>query len=105
MVGFAGGGAERSGNLKCDGELYAIYLLQAEQRRGLGTLLFQRFVTELRSRGFGSMAVWVLARNPACRFYEALGGKLISEKTIERDGESFVEVAYGWPDLRELAGS
>jgi hypothetical protein len=48
------------------------------------------------------MAVWVLARNPSRKFYEALGGKVIAEKEIERDGESFVEVAYGWNDLRKF---
>ena len=26
VIGFASGGAERTGNLSCDGELYAIYL-------------------------------------------------------------------------------
>src|SRR5262249_1196757 len=37
VVGFASGGAERAGNLPCDGELHAIYLLQAMRGRGLGT--------------------------------------------------------------------
>src|SRR5438046_10243719 len=50
IVGFICGGAERTGQLGCDGELYAIYLLQSAQRQGLGTLLVQRFVGELRSR-------------------------------------------------------
>ena len=105
VVGFAAGGAERSGSLNCDGELYAIYLLQTEQRKGLGTLLVRRFVKELGSRGFGPMAVWVLARNPACRFYETLGGKRIGEKTVEFGGEPFSELPYGWADLSVLAGS
>jgi hypothetical protein len=48
------------------------------------------------------MAVWVLARNPSRRFYEALGGELITEQQIERGGESYVEVAYGWRDLSEF---
>jgi GNAT superfamily N-acetyltransferase len=77
------------------GELYAIYLLQNAQRRGLGTLL----VRELRARGFGSMAVWVLAANPFRKFYEALGGKVVDEQQIERGGQSFTESAYGWQDL------
>ena len=105
VVGFAAGGLERSGSLNCDGELYAIYLLHTEQRKGLGTLLVRRFAHELRSRGFGSMALWVLARNPACRFYEALGGTCIAEKTVEFGQEPFVELAYGWRDLSVLARS
>ena len=61
VVGFAAGGAERTGKLGCDGELYALYLLPEVQRQRLGTLLFYRLVFELRLRGFHSMAVWVLA--------------------------------------------
>jgi GNAT superfamily N-acetyltransferase len=102
IVGFISGGAERTGQLAHDGELYAIYLLQFAQRQGLGTLLVQRFVRELRGRGFGSMAVWVLASNPFKKFYEALGGKVIAEQQIERGGQSFIEIAYGWRDLNKF---
>src|SRR5256885_13185967 len=55
IVGFACGGVERTGKLTCDGELYAMYLLEGAQRRGLGTLLIRQFVRELRSIGFNSM--------------------------------------------------
>jgi GNAT superfamily N-acetyltransferase len=99
VVGFITGGAERTGRVGCEGELYAIYLLQFVQRRGLGRLLVQYFVRELRARGFGSMAVWVLAANPSRKFYEALGGQVVAEQQIERDGQSFTELAYGWQDL------
>jgi GNAT superfamily N-acetyltransferase len=102
VVGFASGGAERTGQLGCDGELHAIYLLPAVQRQGLGTLLVERFIHELRSRGFRSMAVWVLGANPYRKFYEALGGQFIAEKIIERGGEAFVEIAYGWDDLSKF---
>jgi GNAT superfamily N-acetyltransferase len=103
IVGFISGGAERTGRLGYEGELYAIYLLQLAQRQGLGTLLVQHFVRELRARGFGSMAVWVLAANPFRKFYEALGGKVVAEQQIERGGQSFTESAYGWPDLNTFS--
>jgi GNAT superfamily N-acetyltransferase len=99
IVGFISGGAERTGRLGYEGELYAIYLLQLAQRQGLGTLLVKHFVRELRARGFGSMAVWVLAANPFRKFYESLGGKVVAEQQIERGGQSFTESAYGWQDL------
>lgn len=102
VVGFVSGGAERSGKLGCDGELYAIYLFDRAQRQGLGTLLVQHLAREFRACGFGSMAVWVLAANPFRRFYEALGGEFIAEQQIERGGESFTESAYGWGDLNAL---
>ena len=99
VVGFICGGQERTGQLGCDGELHAIYLLESTQRRGLGTLLVRNFVRELRLMGFHSMAVWVLVSNPSRKFYEALGGTPIREQQIERGGETFVEIAYGWNDL------
>lgn len=102
VVGFLAGGEERTGRLGCDAELHAIYLLPAAQRRGLGTLLVRRFVAELGGLGLASMAVWVLARNPATKFYEALGGAVIDQQEMERGGESFVKIAYGWSDLSNI---
>ena len=37
VVGFICGGAERTGQLGCNGELHATYLLQIALRQGLGT--------------------------------------------------------------------
>ncbi len=99
VVAFVSGGKERTGQLGCGGELYAIYLRQEAQRKGLGTLLVRRFVQELDMRGFGSLAVWVLDLNPSKRFYEWLGGKVIGQQQIERGGQPFIEVAYGWQSL------
>ncbi len=99
VMGFASGGTERTGQLSCDGELYAIYLRPDAQRKGLGALLVRQFAHELVARGFGSMAVWVLALNPARRFYESLGGKVIGEQQIERGGQTFIQLAYGWQSL------
>ena len=102
VVGFVSGGKERTGQLGCDGELYAIYLLQEAQRKALGALLVRQFVHELDTRGFGSMAVWVLALNPSRRFYERLGAKVIGQQQIEQGGQPFIEVAYGWQSLNVL---
>jgi len=99
VVGFISGGKERTGQLGCDGELYAIYLLQEAQRRGLGAVLVRQLARDLKTRGFNSLAVWVLALNPARIFYERLGGKVIGQKDIELGGQTFLEVAYGWQSL------
>jgi ribosomal protein S18 acetylase RimI-like enzyme len=99
VVGFVSGGKERTGQLGCDGELCAIYLRPEAQRKGLGTLLVRQFVHELVTRGYGSMAVWVLELNPARRLYEGLGGMVIGQQEIERGGQTFIEVAYGWQGL------
>jgi ribosomal protein S18 acetylase RimI-like enzyme len=103
VVGFISGGRERTGLLNCDAEVYAIYLLPSVQRRGLGTLLIREFARELRDQGFQSMAVWVLKLNMSKAFYETLGGQILAEQTIERGGQSFLEVAYGWAKLDDLA--
>lgn len=34
--------------------------------------------------------------------YEHLGGKVNTEREDDRDGTVLVELAYGWPNLKEL---
>lgn len=64
VVGFISGGKERTGQLDCDGELYAIYLLHEAQRKGLGALLIRQLARELAALGFGSLAVWGFGPEP-----------------------------------------
>jgi len=49
------------------------------------------------------MSVWVIENNPACGFYEALGGVRIDNKDVVIGGATLAEVAYGWTDLRTVA--
>jgi ribosomal protein S18 acetylase RimI-like enzyme len=75
VVGFAGGGPERSSDADLDGELYFLHLLEDSQRRGVGRKLVTLVANDLGRNGMVSMFVWVLEQNrPACLFYEALGG-------------------------------
>lgn len=104
MMGFCSGGANRS--IKTDpdyaGELGAIYILEEYRGRGTGSALVRYLVRALVERGYTSMLVWVLARNPYRRFYEKLGGEYIRSQEIEIGGETFEEAAYGWRDLEIL---
>jgi ribosomal protein S18 acetylase RimI-like enzyme len=101
VVGFANGGTLREEVPGYDGELYAIYILDAHRRSGLGRRLVQQVARHLVDSGFHAMIIWVLADNlPARRFYEAIGGQTVRESEIEIGGKSLREVAYGWPDLR-----
>ena len=102
VFGFASGGPEREGDADCDGELYAIYLLQERQRQGAGRALVRAVAERLAASGFHSMLVWVLAENPARGFYEALGGARVREKTVERGDRQFLEIAYGWEEIKGL---
>ena len=102
IMGFASGGPERSGNTAYKGELYAIYLFEGYQRKGIGSQLVQTIAKRLMQEGLHSMLVWVLANNPSQDFYSALGGQRAYEQEITIGGASLVEVAYGWLDIREL---
>ncbi|MBX6352721.1 MAG: GNAT family N-acetyltransferase [Thermoflavifilum sp.] len=100
IVGFATGGRLRHAVLNYDGELYAIYIAAAHHRSGLGRRLVHRVAEHLTASGFHSMIIWALADNhPARRFYEALGGQLVSEADTDIGGKRLREVAYGWSDL------
>lgn len=100
VIGFAGTGPNRTQSINYEGELYAIYLLQEYHGRGFGQSLFQRSVDCLLDYGFQSMVVWVLKDNPACRFYEAMGGLPVDEKYDEIGGSKVLEIAYGWNHLK-----
>ena len=95
LVGFCDAGLHRDGINR--GELYAIYLLERAQRRGLGRELFHRVRTWLAERATPSMSVWVIESNAAARsFYEALGGRAGITKEIVISGVTVTEVAYVW---------
>ena len=102
IVGFVNGGPEREGDPVYQGELYAMYLLQEVQRHGLGRRLVKELARVLTERHFASMMLWVLANNPACHFYEALGGQVIKQRQHQAGGASYDELAYGWRDLSLL---
>ena len=104
IIGFAFGAPEREGNPQFRGELFAIYVLADQQRKGIGRRLFIAMVQHFRSGGIESMLLWALKDNhPARKFYEMLGGEYVEEKTITIGGTDLVEVAYGWRDLTGLA--
>jgi GNAT superfamily N-acetyltransferase len=97
--GFACAGKLRAAIGGYDAELYAIYLLREFQGQGMGRRLLQGAAEALRGQGFTSLAVWVLAENPAVSFYRHLGGVEIARKVIELGGVSLAELAFGWPSL------
>ncbi len=114
VVGFISGGPIREPVETYDAELYAIYLLQHAQKRGIGTALLRELAGSLGSRGFKSMIVWVLEENPAKHFYvksraqlvsspvSAGESSLVSAKDVEIGGVTLSEVAYGWPSLEAI---
>jgi hypothetical protein len=53
----------------------------------------------LSERKHESCLIWAHARNPARYFYEAMGGKLVAERTTNMMGIPVPEVAFGWRKL------
>jgi ribosomal protein S18 acetylase RimI-like enzyme len=84
-------------NPKWTSRLNKIYLLRDYQRRGLGTRMVAAAVDRLLQLGLTSMALFTEADNePACNFYDRLGG----ERQLDERGE--FGGMYGWADLRQL---
>ncbi|MDX2211705.1 MAG: GNAT family N-acetyltransferase [Oculatellaceae cyanobacterium bins.114] len=102
VIGFANGGAERTQLPTCWGEVYAIYILQAYQRQGYGRQLAGAIASQLKQSGFASTLVWALINNPACKFYQALGGQPIRQQRINIGGKDLIEIAFGWADIQVL---
>lgn len=102
VVGFAACGPVRDNQKAFSGELYAIYVIQSLQGRGVGRRLTLSVAQDLRNRGFDSMLVWVLAENPFRRFYEGLGGEKVLTRDIVLGGKTLKELGYGWKSLDSL---
>lgn len=105
IIGFANGGIEREGVAGYQGELYAIYILESHQQRGIGRELVRVVAARLNQMEFDSMLVWVLEDNPASNFYQKLGGKEVVRKEIERARTKMIKIAYGWKNTSNLQHS
>jgi GNAT superfamily N-acetyltransferase len=76
VLGFLSLGACRDPDLAGEpvGEIWAIYLVPRQWRKGIGRLLCQRSDELLASRHYTQVVLWVFEGNRAARgFYEAVG--------------------------------
>ena len=99
VIGFAGGGPSLGYGLPFSGELDYIYLLKSHQRQGTGRQLMAAVALNLKRQGHKSMVLWAFTANPYRAFYEALGGRAVAERLIDRYGGNLAETAYGWENL------
>ena len=98
IVGFGSCGACR-GEPGFTGEVFTLYIAPDWQNCGLGRGLLLVLFARLVATGRHSAIVWVLRDNPGRFFYERLGGRQVSRKTLALDGMAVPATAYGWRDL------
>ena len=99
VVGFASCGEARHRLEGLEAEVYALYVLQPHQRRGVGRELVGACARHFARQGLFGFYLWVLKANHARLFYEALGGRELAQKREPLGEHSFTQVAYGWHDL------
>ena len=98
-VGLASLGPARDKGLGLDGEIYTLYVDPAFLGRGTGRTLLAASFTTLTAKKYRSCVIWAHARNNACFFYEAMGGKRVGSRTTRLMGEETPEIAFGWKRL------
>lgn len=98
-VGFVSFGPPREKGVSFDAEVYALYVLQAHQRRGIGRQLLAEVARRLVRQGLFTAYLWALKANPGRLFYEALGAEELGERQAPLGDFVVREVSYGWRDL------
>ncbi|MFW7381951.1 MAG: GNAT family N-acetyltransferase [Oligoflexus sp.] len=99
VIGFCHGGPSRHPAYATYGEIYAIYLLSDFQGKEIGRCLFQRSMIKFRQDSYAGALLWVLADNPACGFYQKMGGAICEEKFEEIGGAKLKEVLFVWDQI------
>lgn len=85
VVGFVSCGVAEP-HTRAEGEIQAIYVLDAYKRRGVGRALLRAGLDHLRQAGRKTVGLWVLDANQgACRFYEAMGWRAAEMRSDSRN--------------------
>jgi ribosomal protein S18 acetylase RimI-like enzyme len=71
--------------------LHKLYILPGLQGKGIGKLLIQFIINDIKNFGIQMLELNVNKQNPAIGFYRKLGFKIIREENIEIGGRFFVE--------------
>jgi ribosomal protein S18 acetylase RimI-like enzyme len=86
-------------------EIYALYILPAFWRQGLGGQLLRAAARQLREARHKSLCLWVLEKNArGVGFYKKMGGERVGKKEIEIGPTRAREICFGWRDTVALAG-
>jgi len=98
-VGLCSLGRARDRALGFEGEVYTLYVDPAFLGRGTGRALLCGAFEALKERKLRSCLIWSHARNNACFFYEAMGGRRVATRTTRLMGELTPEIGFGWTRL------
>ena len=99
VIGLSSLGPARDGGAGFDGEIYTLYVDPAFLGRGAGRALLAGAFDALKARRLRSCLIWAHARNNACFFYEAMGGRRVATRTTRLMGELTPEIGFGWKQL------
>jgi len=99
VIGLCSLGTARDGGTGFDGEVYTLYVDPAFMGRGAGRALLSGAFDTFKTRNLRSCLIWAHARNNACFFYEAMGGRRVATRTTRLMGELTPEVGFGWKRL------
>ncbi len=93
VIGFAGAGAARVLRERYDGELIALYVAPAAERRGAGRALVREAMRWFGEAGFASAMAWVPEGSDVSGFFTKLGA-VAADATRVVGGAR--EVAWAW---------
>ena len=99
IIGLCSLGKARDSGAGYDGEVYTLYVDPAYLGHGAGRALLAGAFEAFKERKLRSCLVWAHARNNACFFYEAMGGRRVATRTTRLMGELTPEVGFGWKRL------
>ena len=78
-----------------EAEICALYVKPEWKRKGVGRLMIEYALNDLKQIGKSKIILWCLKENDSARiFYEEMGGTLFAEKKIEIGNRMYDEVAY-----------
>ena len=77
------------------GELGALYLLDSVKGKGLGKILFNKAINELKDMNYDKMIIGCLSENPSNEFYKHMGGKFVDTNPLTLpNGQELMENLY-----------
>ncbi len=102
IVGFACGFPDDT-EPRYDAYLNTLYVLKAQQRRGIARDLLRVLAGALLDENLSAMWWLTLRENPACAFYERVGARVLRDQAAPAElGPQTMDRVFGLDDLRTL---